>query len=218
MNDLYYYIFICSLFPFLSSSMPLLALFDLFSPLSVGSRSKPPVSRRRPIHALASLHAHTPSTHPATPPVRACECDRPPSAHSLPVCAMSALSSGVDTEFPDAVAATLTRSNQSKQLTTRLNNAGTLLAVGCSDGAIVIYDFETRAVAKLLKGHTKPVIAVRSERQTTDDAERTTTRQRRLTQMQTSNRPQPNVSLFSRSLLSFLLLCCSAGVATRTIC
>ena len=37
---------------------------------------------------------------------------------------MSTLLLGVDTEFPDQVSGTLTRSNQSKQLTSRFNSAG----------------------------------------------------------------------------------------------
>lgn len=69
---------------------------------------------------------------------------------------------GVDSEFPDAVTATLSRGNASKQISTAINPAGTLMAVGCSDGAVAVYDYETRAVAKLLKGHTAPVVAVRS--------------------------------------------------------
>lgn len=70
---------------------------------------------------------------------------------------------GVDTEFPDQVSSTLARSNQSKQCTSEFNAAGSLLAVGCSDGAIAMYNFDTKAQVKLLKGHTKPVTCLRSD-------------------------------------------------------
>lgn len=66
-----------------------------------------------------------------------------------------------ETDFPDTASSALTRSNSSKQCTIQFNTRGTLLAVGCSDGCVAIYDFQTRAVAKVLKGHQKPVIALR---------------------------------------------------------
>jgi len=72
----------------------------------------------------------------------------------------SSLSVGVASDFPDQVAASLIRANKAKQTCTDINARGTLVAVGGSDGVVAIYDLETRAVAKLLKGHTKPVIAV----------------------------------------------------------
>ena len=124
---------------------------------------------------------------------------------------------GVDSDFPDQVCATLLRNNSSRQISAQLNTAATLLAVGCSDGGVAMfdpkhtltqrthseqqglplmhcivaslellnawlfsfvhsvccplvsallhcsYDFETRAVAKLLKGHTQAVVALRSD-------------------------------------------------------
>ena len=44
--------------------------------------------------------------------------------------------------------------------TCAFNRWGTLLAVGCHDGRIVIWDFDTRSPAKSLAGHTHPVTAV----------------------------------------------------------
>jgi COMPASS component SWD1 len=40
------------------------------------------------------------------------------------------------------------------------NRRGTLLAVGCNDGRTVIWDFETRGIAKVLIGHVHPITAV----------------------------------------------------------
>lgn len=40
------------------------------------------------------------------------------------------------------------------------NRSGTILAVGCADGAIVLWDFETRSPIKTLTGHTGTVSAL----------------------------------------------------------
>eukprot|EP00873_Tetraselmis_striata_P018277 jgi/Tetstr1/438541/TSEL_027093.t2 len=40
------------------------------------------------------------------------------------------------------------------------NRKGTLLAAGCSDGAIVVWDFETRGVALTLEGHQMGVVSL----------------------------------------------------------
>ncbi|KAI8801674.1 WD40-repeat-containing domain protein, partial [Cladochytrium replicatum] len=45
------------------------------------------------------------------------------------------------------------------------NRTGTLLAAGCFDGRCVIWDFETRGLAKILQGHVEPVTAVSWTRQ-----------------------------------------------------
>jgi COMPASS component SWD1 len=40
------------------------------------------------------------------------------------------------------------------------NRRGTLLAVGCHDGRCVIWDFDTRGIARVLNGHIHPVTSV----------------------------------------------------------
>lgn len=40
------------------------------------------------------------------------------------------------------------------------NRRGTLLAVGCLDGRVVIWDFDTRGIARVLKGHSHPISSV----------------------------------------------------------
>jgi hypothetical protein len=35
---------------------------------------------------------------------------------------------------------------------------------GCADGGIIIWDFMTRGIAQVLKGHTKPITCLRSDR------------------------------------------------------
>ncbi|XP_026470775.1 retinoblastoma-binding protein 5 homolog [Ctenocephalides felis] len=42
-------------------------------------------------------------------------------------------------------------------LTLCFNKRGTLLAVGCNDGRIVIWDFATRTIAKIISAHVHPV-------------------------------------------------------------
>eukprot|EP01023_Acetabularia_acetabulum_P022934 TRINITY_DN22520_c0_g1_i1.p1 TRINITY_DN22520_c0_g1~~TRINITY_DN22520_c0_g1_i1.p1 ORF type:complete len:242 (-),score=35.95 TRINITY_DN22520_c0_g1_i1:21-746(-) len=46
----------------------------------------------------------------------------------------------------------------------QFNRTGELLASGCFSGDIVIWDFETRGVAKLLSGHSKVVCCIRWSR------------------------------------------------------
>lgn len=46
-------------------------------------------------------------------------------------------------------------------VTATFNRRGSLLAVGCNDGRIVIWDFLTRGIAKILSAHVHPVTSVR---------------------------------------------------------
>lgn len=41
------------------------------------------------------------------------------------------------------------------------NKYGTLLAVGCNDGRIVIWDFLTRGISKIITAHMHPVCSLR---------------------------------------------------------
>ena len=41
------------------------------------------------------------------------------------------------------------------------NKRGTLLAVGCNDGEVIIWDFDTRGIAKQWKAHIGTVTSVR---------------------------------------------------------
>ncbi|XP_025836527.1 retinoblastoma-binding protein 5 homolog [Agrilus planipennis] len=45
-------------------------------------------------------------------------------------------------------------------VTCAFNKRGTLLAVGCNDGRIVIWDFLTRGIAKIISAHVHPVCSV----------------------------------------------------------
>jgi COMPASS component SWD1 len=46
-------------------------------------------------------------------------------------------------------------------VTCAFNKRGTLLAVGCNDGRIVIWDFLTRGIAKIISAHVHPVCSLR---------------------------------------------------------
>lgn len=48
-------------------------------------------------------------------------------------------------------------------LTASFNRRGSLLAVGCNDGRVVIWDFLTRGIAKIISAHVHPVTSVRYE-------------------------------------------------------
>lgn len=41
------------------------------------------------------------------------------------------------------------------------NPRASLLAAGCSDGRVVIWDFLTRSIVKIFVGHVQPVTALR---------------------------------------------------------
>ncbi|XP_067952019.1 retinoblastoma-binding protein 5-like [Watersipora subatra] len=45
-------------------------------------------------------------------------------------------------------------------ITCTFNRRGTLLAVGCNDGRIVVWDFLTRGIAKLISAHVNPVCSL----------------------------------------------------------
>ncbi|ODN05266.1 Retinoblastoma-binding protein 5 [Orchesella cincta] len=41
-------------------------------------------------------------------------------------------------------------------VTAAYNKLGTLLAVGCNDGRVVVWDFMTRGIAKVITAHSHP--------------------------------------------------------------
>ncbi|XP_065160766.1 retinoblastoma-binding protein 5 homolog [Atheta coriaria] len=60
--------------------------------------------------------------------------------------------------YPEEFDGTLDGS--SVAVTCSFNKRGTLLAVGCNDGRIVIWDFLTRGVAKIISAHVHPVCSI----------------------------------------------------------
>ena len=48
----------------------------------------------------------------------------------------------------------------SEALTCSFNRRGTLLAVGCNDGRIAIWDFMTRGIARICSGHIHPITSL----------------------------------------------------------
>ncbi|KAF9084337.1 hypothetical protein BGX23_010597 [Mortierella sp. AD031] len=60
-------------------------------------------------------------------------------------------------DFPEVIEDTL---EDGPAVKVRFNRRGTLLAAGCSDGTIVIWDFDTRGVSRSLLGHVKPITSL----------------------------------------------------------
>eukprot|EP01090_Pellita_catalonica_P009864 TRINITY_DN2102_c0_g3_i1.p1 TRINITY_DN2102_c0_g3~~TRINITY_DN2102_c0_g3_i1.p1 ORF type:complete len:438 (-),score=67.61 TRINITY_DN2102_c0_g3_i1:913-2226(-) len=61
-----------------------------------------------------------------------------------------------ENDFPEVIASYI-NANAS---VCAFNRRGTLLAVGCHDGKCVIYDFDTRSIARTLNGHARPVASI----------------------------------------------------------
>jgi len=49
----------------------------------------------------------------------------------------------------------------SEALTCAFNRRGTLLAVGCNDGRIAVWDFMTRGIARMCNSHIHPITSLR---------------------------------------------------------
>ncbi|KAI1314743.1 hypothetical protein EDD11_001757 [Mortierella claussenii] len=62
-------------------------------------------------------------------------------------------------DFPEVIEDTL---EDGPAVTVKFNRRGTLLAAGCSDGTIVIWDFDTRGVSRSLIGHVKTITSLSS--------------------------------------------------------
>eukprot|EP00051_Salpingoeca_urceolata_P010898 m.133877 g.133877 ORF g.133877 m.133877 type:complete len:529 (-) comp16899_c0_seq1:13-1599(-) len=60
-------------------------------------------------------------------------------------------------DFPEIIEDCL---EDSVGVTCAFNRRGTLLAVGCNSGTVVVWDFDTRSVARSLVSHVQPVTAV----------------------------------------------------------
>ena len=74
--------------------------------------------------------------------------------------ALLALITPDHTELPEVVETTLKISGGADVLTTAFNKRGNLLAGGCSDGRVVVWDFDTYGIARELRGHAGPVTSV----------------------------------------------------------
>ncbi|KAG0164447.1 hypothetical protein DFQ30_009940 [Apophysomyces sp. BC1015] len=61
-------------------------------------------------------------------------------------------------EYPQIIENTL---EDGYVLNCKFNRRGTLLAAGCLDGRCVVWDFDTKGVARNLTGHVKPVASIR---------------------------------------------------------
>mmetsp|Transcript_12889 Transcript_12889/g.21066 ORF Transcript_12889/g.21066 Transcript_12889/m.21066 type:complete len:451 (+) Transcript_12889:28-1380(+) len=62
-----------------------------------------------------------------------------------------------ESDFPEIIEECL---DDGFATTCSFNRHGTLLAVGCSDGRCVLWDFETRGVARTLHGHVRAITSV----------------------------------------------------------
>ncbi|KAF9584449.1 hypothetical protein BGW38_006423 [Lunasporangiospora selenospora] len=62
-------------------------------------------------------------------------------------------------DFPEVIEDTL---EDGSAVTVKFNRRGTLLAAGCTDGTIVVWDFDTRGVSRTLIGHVKSVTSLSS--------------------------------------------------------
>ncbi|KAG0097858.1 hypothetical protein BGZ93_001810, partial [Podila epicladia] len=60
-------------------------------------------------------------------------------------------------DFPEVIEDTL---EDGPAVTVKFNRRGTLLAAGCSDGSIVVWDFDTRGVSRSLIGHVKTITSL----------------------------------------------------------
>ncbi|KAG0040246.1 chromatin binding protein [Podila clonocystis] len=60
-------------------------------------------------------------------------------------------------DFPEVIEDTL---EDGPAVTVKFNRRGTLLAAGCSDGSIVVWDFDTRGVSRSLLGHVKTITSL----------------------------------------------------------
>ncbi|KAG0057401.1 hypothetical protein BGZ83_010860 [Gryganskiella cystojenkinii] len=60
-------------------------------------------------------------------------------------------------DFPEVIEDTL---EEGQAVTVKFNRRGTLLAAGCSDGTIVVWDFDTRGVSRSLVGHVKTITSL----------------------------------------------------------
>ena len=65
---------------------------------------------------------------------------------------------GFGQSFPEEFDGSL--DSVSAALTGAFNRTGSLLAVGCNDGRLVIWDFLTRGIAKVITAHIHPISSV----------------------------------------------------------